>query len=56
MNAGYGCASDFGSAAGDHVPASLLALRFSMDRRRFRSSRPCVLRSPQYVFLLSIAF
>ena len=55
MTAGYGCGSDFGGAAGDHVPSSPSLLRISMARRRYGSSPPCVLHLPQYLLPLSLA-
>jgi len=55
MTAGYGCGSDFGGAAGDHVPSSPSLLRISMARRRCGSSPPCVLHLPQYLLPLSLA-
>ena len=51
MTACYGCGSDFGGAAGDHVPSSQSVLQFLMARRCSRSSPPCVLRSPLFLSL-----
>jgi len=55
MTAGYGFGSYRGGAAGDRAPSSPSVLRFSMARRRYHSSRPCVLRSPHYLLPLSLA-
>jgi len=55
MTAGYGCGSEIGGAAGDHLPSSPAALRISMARRRCGSSPPCVLHSLQYLLPLSLA-
>jgi len=51
----FGCVSDFGVAAGYRVPLSPLKLQISMARRRYRSSLPCVLLSPQHLLPLSAA-
>jgi len=55
MTAGYGFGSYRGGAAGDCAPSSASVLRFSVARRRCRSSPPCVSRSPHYLLPLFLA-
>ena len=55
MSAGYGCGSDCCGDVGDHTLSLPSVLRFPTARRRYRSSSPYVLGSPNYLLPPSLA-